>query len=315
MDIFNCFVGFVLGLVVTRYVTLLGAIDNAAAAAAEVGAHSKPNLGDGCNHVFIDAGANIGVHSRFLFEPQKYPNSKTAQAIFERQFGPSRNNLDFCAFGFEPNPAHVARHKQLESEYKKVGWRYQFINAAISDDLGDAIFYHNDDEEKEEWGFGDHITRGEGIPVTVQTIRLSTWLQDEILNRKLPETAYGSYKAGAKVVMKMDIETLEYKVLPDLWFTGVLCETVDYLFMEVHRSHEDINYQPDESTGRGGLHLKRGESKEVLLGAIKLFNSFKHCKTTIDYWMMRHTYMMANPFQANLTLPVISIEPMHTQYC
>lgn len=35
----------------------------------------QPKLGDGCYHIFLDVGANIGVHTRFLFEPMKYPEA------------------------------------------------------------------------------------------------------------------------------------------------------------------------------------------------------------------------------------------------
>lgn len=33
----------------------------------------KPKLGDGCRHVFLDVGSNIGVHGRMLLEPHLYP--------------------------------------------------------------------------------------------------------------------------------------------------------------------------------------------------------------------------------------------------
>jgi hypothetical protein len=31
------------------------------------------SMGDGCKHVFVEIGANMGVHTRFLFEPAHYP--------------------------------------------------------------------------------------------------------------------------------------------------------------------------------------------------------------------------------------------------
>jgi len=73
-------------------------------------------MADGCYHVLLDVGANIGMHARFLFEPLKYPNATVAHEIFERQFGPSdsRDNRDICVFAFEPNPAHIDRHLQLQ---------------------------------------------------------------------------------------------------------------------------------------------------------------------------------------------------------
>ena len=36
-------------------------------------------LADGCYHVFLDVGSNIGMHVRFLLEPHKYPQAKIAR--------------------------------------------------------------------------------------------------------------------------------------------------------------------------------------------------------------------------------------------
>lgn len=102
-------------------------------------------LADGCYHIFLDVGANIGVHSRFLFEPDKYPDAERAHGIFDSEFGDSRarDNRDMCAFAFEPNPKHASRHQALEEAYKQQGWRYHYIAAAVSNAEGNITFYHN----------------------------------------------------------------------------------------------------------------------------------------------------------------------------
>ncbi|KAL9178533.1 hypothetical protein ACHAXT_001871 [Thalassiosira profunda] len=239
----------------------------------------QTKLGDGCYHIFLDVGANIGVHTRFLYQPELYPKAVRAREIFDQQFGASRNNSDFCSFGFEPNPAHAERHARLASAYNGQGWRYSYVNAGVSDEDGNLTFYHNQDEGQNEWGFGDHNLKGVGVPVTVPTIRFSTWLQNELLDRELPETVYGNYSTGPRVVMKMDIESSEYRVLPDLWFTGIMCQTIDFLFGEFHPW--DISYKDDAITGRGGLSLRSEEATGVLRTGVKLFHSFKDCSTDI----------------------------------
>mmetsp|Transcript_4518 Transcript_4518/g.8398 ORF Transcript_4518/g.8398 Transcript_4518/m.8398 type:complete len:352 (+) Transcript_4518:660-1715(+) len=251
----------------------------------------KRKLGDGCYHVFLDVGANIGVHTRFLYEPQLYPDAETARSLFDAEFGRDRNNLDFCSFGFEPNPNHVMRHKMMERAYKNVGWRYIFVQAAVAGEGGNITFYHNNDESLQEWGFSDHdradVARRAGnhgfkpgIKESVPAVRLSEWLTNEILDRDIPTTIHGNYTSGPKVVMKMDIESLEFKVLPDIWFTGVLCNTIDYIFGELH--DHPIDYEQDKITGKGDLHLGRGESYKFLSTVMKCFNSFKGCKTRIE---------------------------------
>ena len=35
----------------------------------------QSKLGDGCYHIFLDVGSNIGIHARFLYQPDRYPDS------------------------------------------------------------------------------------------------------------------------------------------------------------------------------------------------------------------------------------------------
>jgi hypothetical protein len=86
-----------------------------------------------CKNIFFDVGANIGMHTRFLFEPERYPipaNPPTYQyahdyaAIFDKHFSPRKTNetkKDYCSIGFEPNPVltlhtlYTYIHKHIHS--------------------------------------------------------------------------------------------------------------------------------------------------------------------------------------------------------
>jgi len=254
----------------------------------------KNKLGDGCHHIFIDAGANIGVHSRFLFEPDKYSDAQKALQIYDQHFGTHRDIRDFCTFAFEPNPAHTKRHEELAAAYQAVGMRYHPILAGVSDVDGTMSFYHQGfDKNKQENGFRsikakDKEQEEEVVPV----IRLASWLRDEILDRTLPDQVYGSYgdDKAPKVVMKMDIEGMELIVLPDLISSGILCQTVDYVFMELHWWPLTLE-APTTSTAtvttssglRGGLHLPEGKmSRDFAKHLIQAFHAPRsgECKTT-----------------------------------
>ena len=64
---------------------------------------------DGCYHVYLDVGTNVGIQIRKLYEPEKYPNA-SIHKFFDEHF--KRNNVSssrhICAIGFEPNPRHVS---------------------------------------------------------------------------------------------------------------------------------------------------------------------------------------------------------------
>ena len=71
--------------------------------------NSSSNPLDGCYHVYLDVGTNVGIQIRKLYEPEKYPNA-SIHKFFDEHF--KRNNVSssrhICAIGFEPNPRHVS---------------------------------------------------------------------------------------------------------------------------------------------------------------------------------------------------------------
>ena len=242
-------------------------------------ASRRRSRADGCYHVFIDVGANIGVHTRFLFEPSKYPESKSAVAHFENVFGAERDNRDICSFAFEPNPAHKARHLELQSVYKKMEWRYHPIFAGVSDVRGNMTFYHMHDGSSMEFGFNSLRTwnqRGmQGEAEVVPIIRLAEFL-DEIRDRRIPRS-FGKYDKP-KVVMKMDAEGMEYIILPDLVTSGALCSTVDFCFGEFHP--QEFYLPQNHRQTHGGLYLANAtEGKEFGLSLVRAMTSSRHCKT------------------------------------
>jgi hypothetical protein len=241
----------------------------------------KDKLGDGCYHVFLDVGSNIGVHARFLMEPHLYPNSISATQHFDKEFGSDRDNRDFCVFAFEPNPMHRTRQLDLQAVYHAMGWRYFPIQAGVGDDSGNITFYHMHDESNKEWGFNAvHQRNGRGMQgdsEQVPIIRFATWMLDEIHERQLPSVLHGNYSTGPKVVMKLDVEGMEYVTLPDLMLSGCLCKVVDFVFGEFHTKQWYFFPLHHE---KNGLFLKDGkEAATYAEGMLRQIGTSIHCKT------------------------------------
>ena len=75
------------------------------------------NLLDGCFHVYLDVGSNVGIQVRKIFEPQLFPNA-TALEFYDKYFGPLSSRREkgvVCVVGFEPNPGHVKKLKGIAS--------------------------------------------------------------------------------------------------------------------------------------------------------------------------------------------------------
>jgi FkbM family methyltransferase len=236
------------------------------------------SLADDCYHVFLDVGANIGVHSRFLFEPHLYPDATTAHMFFNQQFGPPsmRDNRDICTFAFEPNPNHAATLQRTSEAYLAQGWRYYPNHVGVSDQDGSMSFHRNDaTNAQSEWGFSvqlhvDHTVETVAIPV----IRFADWLKTHIESRRIPDAVYGNYSSGPQVLMKMDIEGMEFLVLPDLMLSGVLC-TIDLIFGEFHP-----HFAPYSFPGHRAKLDTTEAAWDMMLATIKVMHASRNCNTT-----------------------------------
>ena len=103
----------------------------------------------GCEQVFIDAGANIGMHARFLFEPEAYKNSSFI-SVFDSELGnATQRRKTTCAIEFEPNPEHKLRLSKLAAAYEKVGWRVVIAPYGVGDRRS-TLTFHSDEHSADE---------------------------------------------------------------------------------------------------------------------------------------------------------------------
>jgi len=179
----------------------------------------------------LDVGSNRGTHVRKLFEPQKYPGCSYL-AVFDKGFGAAEkrtrpfNETGICTFGFEANPRWTSTHQQLEKAYTSQGWRVKWFSPeAVSDTDGSLAFWHNDEGgAASDWGFSIRKRTANANEVTVPTIDLSAFMEE------LHKNAPPGYR-----LMKMDIESAEFRVLPKFVTKQLLCKNVlDAMTIEWH---------------------------------------------------------------------------------
>ena len=182
----------------------------------------------GCRTVYLDLGANVGVRVRQLYEPELYPQAKTLP-VYNEYLGPpderrqpckKHGDCALCVWSFEANPQQMPRLNAIESAYRSRGWlRTKFFNMAVADRSGEAKIFLND-------GNGDQFNNWDasmvykpkqnssGRSFSVKKLDLALFMQHVIVPAK-PRT----------VLVKMDIEGMEYLVLPQLLKNGLLCST------------------------------------------------------------------------------------------
>lgn len=207
--------------------------ESAACEAAVLWARS-PVLGSGCVKLLLDVGSNIGVHARFLFEPNLYKPRHPYDNVLDSEFGVSRTQRreEICVLAFEPNPTHRKRHQQLATAYARQGWKYRAFYTAVggrtmsSGSADNLVFFLNDNGSNNDWGFsiknmkGGNITKRVHVPV----MDLSMFVFEHIAKAAV---------RPAKVLMKMDIEGSEFSVLPHMLTTGSF-NHIDAMTVEFH---------------------------------------------------------------------------------
>lgn len=212
---------------------------------------------DGCRYVYLDVGTNMGMHVRFLYEADNYPKNKFGKEMFDRFFMKNRHRSDICAFGFEPNAAHVPRLDKLTTYLKKKGMNATFFNGAVSNVTSTATFYGDEADLNSGVGFSGITRAGQNAKFTVNTIDLSAFILDKVVKRKIPPALFPN-DPPPTILMKMDIEGYEYFVLPMMLATKALCE-LDVMTIEYHEKRKRFKTVPRGSDDKIKKQLKSAQ--------------------------------------------------------
>ena len=242
------------------------------------------SLLDGCWHVYLDVGTNVGNQIRKVFEPQRFPLA-TIQPVYTKYFGPAQSRAEtVCAVGFEPNGAHEARLTELAQRYKVLGYRtHMMLKVAAATHEGNVTFYRDESfsgKRNHEWGASmvrvPAALRTNRV-TTVPTVDLARWIRREILHRRLPARPAAAAPGRPHVVMKLDIEGAEHRVLPHLLEQGVLCK-LDYMYAEYHRVPPEAGYDAELEARMRNATAACGLELTALDDEIPFNPTGPHCK-------------------------------------
>ncbi|KAH3736136.1 hypothetical protein DPMN_042698 [Dreissena polymorpha] len=183
-----------------------------------------------CRFVFLDLGSNKGVQVRKVYEPWLYPKAPFLK-YFDEYFGlvsRTYRRQDVCSFGFEANPRHMPRLKQIEKAYVNKGLSVRFDNYAVSNRSNDTVTVYSETNFDLDWGAGILDTainnKKNMTKYVVPTMDLADFIRKSVVPLR-PE----------RILMKMDIEGSEFIVLPHLYKNGLLCEeTITAMAIELH---------------------------------------------------------------------------------
>ena len=201
---------------------------------------------------------DIGVQIRKLFEPHKYPKANATHNVYARFFGPANfygspsvsagaaaARCKVCAIGVEPNPHHRSRLVELQTRYRAAGVGVLIFAAAASDSDGVTRLAVGNELRKdpfedlgasavESWtAIRRSPTKKDPKPrellatVTVRKFDLSRIVH--AVHKRLTASA----PTTGKILMKLDVEGLEFAVIPAMIRSQAMCP-IDAMRIEWH---------------------------------------------------------------------------------
>ena len=246
---------------------------------------SASSAADGCYHVFLDAGANVGMHTRFLFEPKKYPRATYPRDVFDPWFGRERDPRTTCSFGFEPNPAHQHHHEDLQRFLAATGRRYAFFMVGLGATVSDITFYRNNaisgGSRHHSWGFGTTCRDGRCHDnVSVPVIDFAAWIEKEVVGRSIPA---GPATVRPRVILKMDIETAEFSLIPRMIANDTFCRSIDYATIEWHPHMTPMEVHTGGGTTTLDSHIEALAVQHALEAVIDARSREVNCHTNFTH--------------------------------
>ena len=126
--------------------------------------------------------------------------------------------------GFEPNPVHYQRFKNLERLKNDRGWKTCFYPYVVSDVDRNVEFWIGENSINQDWGVTLCNVPGEAQnkTVTVQQIKVENFIRTHLSNK-------------LNKLMKFDVEGAEYEILTD-FLNNELCRTrIETIMIEWHQ--------------------------------------------------------------------------------
>ena len=173
-----------------------------------------------CKCVFLDVGANRGVHTRKLYEPRRYAFS-AYMIVFDEHIHSRCSLFETCSVLFEANPLHYLRLAQLQRYFQLSSYKVWSLPFAACAHEGFTLFSNpaGSERSKEEWGFRRAFANDPGSQYVYClnfTKFLLTFLDD-----------------NQHVLMKLDVEGSEYSILKSMNAQGA-SHLVDAMTVEWH---------------------------------------------------------------------------------
>jgi len=203
-----------------------------------------------CPNFYFDLGSNVGdsiVHF-VLHNITSVGSSSSALRRFANHLGVV--STEYCVYGFEGNPVFNDGLKKLEQLLQGYTKKTEIRTETVVTDHDGTTQLYLDlvNADHHFWGSSIHngtrdILKSGSQAVNVTAIDFATFLKRRVMDKREFKSAVHSRHRSSPpvVIVRMDIEGAEYRVLRRLFEEGLLCHSIDYLIVEFHEDSAPIN--------------------------------------------------------------------------
>eukprot|EP00871_Galdieria_phlegrea_P004928 jgi/Galph1/5436/GphlegSOOS_G4021.1 len=195
-----------------------------------------------CPNFYFDLGSNVGdsITNFILHNLTTIASSNSILKRFASSMGV--NSADYCVYGFEGNPVFSEGLKSLERLLQSYTRKTKIYTQTVASDEDGMTQLYLDlvNEDHNFWGssLNNHtkdILKSGSKAVDVVSIDFGKFLKQRLRDKRLISPPV------PMVVVRMDIEGSEYRVLQRMFEEGLLCHYIDYLIVEFHEDSAPIN--------------------------------------------------------------------------
>jgi len=246
-----------------------------------------------CETIYVDMGTNKGVQLLKWFWIEHFPRSGAYKVFMEY----TTNNSRTCAIGFEPNPVHTRRLLAIEDKLTDMGKNVKiFTDVGVGSENTYKRFYlSRPGHDYDGAGFhenGNKRRDSTALPKPVREVDISELLLDLYYTSR----ANSGVDKGPRIIVKMDIEGHEYKVIPAMMAPRVVNDNqslvrpaacaIDMAMVEWHPKYAPVNTMMPQRWNQRTIATQRNKAIEKY--------SRETCKKTKFVTMDDETYLRLN---------------------
>jgi len=197
-----------------------------------------------CTGIFVDLGANRGdtIDKWYAGYYGSVHGREGGYTQGKSNMSPDFDLENFCVLSFEANSRWNRKLEEAQERHKSLGHKVFIFAETVAENFFGVVEIYVDGLSENSWSTSIFANKKIPLEGAADKVKLRAVGGDrsKLKAMKIVRAVdLGSIlqvlsELNVPVIMKMDIEGAEFKILPHLLNTNSICGIVQYLFLELH---------------------------------------------------------------------------------